>query len=482
MFLAVDAQPDGTVARKRFWRGNFLFAQEPALGDAGFKRFRPIVRDKSGGLRRLTNAEIAKNPQYGDFSLEQTKMSIEAFYDRMDDVMSPAPLDPLGAMKEAITSLDEQVRARVTSVENGRKYQNSGKGEASMPDGAAIFETTGAWEDFATPSRDLRLLIAMDVVRDFPDRVVRRPERYAMPKDKSVDAVKAELQARAGAGIVEPQILLSAQRRIAMDADAEGSGRSRHRSRDGLQRQRLRRTAMGCAGKERRGIDLQALRTAGPALEDDVLPPLVQRTPPAAAHLTPAAPRNREVGARRADINDALNPRFDVDSGLAAIAEAMTGTSEAFEWRTRAADTRRIYHGAGILAFPGSVATALAALSGAAGSFCLPRAGGSAAHETWPRSERGRLGSGLGDTQMHIAMLVVAGLVLLAILHYLPHLLGLPFNGALAFLWIWFAISVLNGLYGHFRAGIPAINEIGAFLPIYLIPAALAFYLMRRAG
>jgi len=69
----------------------------------------------------------------------------------MDDVMSPEPLDPLRAMKEAITSLEEQVKARVTSVENGRKYQGSGKGEASMPDGAAIFETTGAWEDFATP-------------------------------------------------------------------------------------------------------------------------------------------------------------------------------------------------------------------------------------------------------------------------------------------------------------------------------------------
>ena len=99
--------------------------------------------------------------------------------------MSPAPLDPLRAMKEAITSLEEQVKARVTSVENGRKFQSSGKGEASMPDGAAIFETTGAWEDFATPSRDLRLLIAMDVVRGFPDRVVRRPERYAMPRGKS---------------------------------------------------------------------------------------------------------------------------------------------------------------------------------------------------------------------------------------------------------------------------------------------------------
>ena len=152
------------------------------------------MRDKSGALRRLTNDEIAKNPQYADFSLEQSKLGVEDFYDRMDDVMSPAPLDPVRAMKEAITSLEEQVKTRVTSVENGRKFQNSGKGEANMPDGAAIFETTGAWEDFATPSRDLRLLIAIDVVRGFPDRVARRPERYAMPQGKSVADVKAELQ------------------------------------------------------------------------------------------------------------------------------------------------------------------------------------------------------------------------------------------------------------------------------------------------
>ena len=194
VFFAVDAQPDGTVARKRFWRGNFLFAQDPALGSPGFKRFRPIVRDSSGALRRLTNAEIAKNPQYADFSLDQTKLSVEDFYDRMDDVMSPEPLDPMRAMKEAITALEEQVKARVTSVENGRKFQNSGHGEASMPDGAAIFETTGAWEDFATPARDLRLLIAIDVVRNFPERVARRPERYAMPAGRSIADVKADLQ------------------------------------------------------------------------------------------------------------------------------------------------------------------------------------------------------------------------------------------------------------------------------------------------
>ena len=39
----------------------------------------------------------------------------------MDDVMSPEPLDPVKAMTDAITSLNEQIKTRVTSVENGRK-------------------------------------------------------------------------------------------------------------------------------------------------------------------------------------------------------------------------------------------------------------------------------------------------------------------------------------------------------------------------
>ena len=63
-----------------------------------------------------------------------------------------------------------------------------------MPDGAAIFATTGAWEDFATPARDFRLLIAIDVVRGYPDRVARQPQRYAMPFGKSVAGVQAEMQ------------------------------------------------------------------------------------------------------------------------------------------------------------------------------------------------------------------------------------------------------------------------------------------------
>ena len=194
VFLAVDAEPDGSITRKRFWRGNFLFVHDPALGSPGFKHFRPIVREGSGALRRLSNAEIASNPQYADFSLDQTKMSAEDFYDRMDDVMSPEPLDPVKAMTDAIASLNEQVRTRVTSVENGRKYQEKQAGEVSMPNGASIFETSGAWEDYSTPARDFRLLIAIDVVRGYPDRVVRRAARFTMPTGRSPDDVKGELQ------------------------------------------------------------------------------------------------------------------------------------------------------------------------------------------------------------------------------------------------------------------------------------------------
>jgi hypothetical protein len=194
VFLAVDAEPDGSITRKRFWRGNFLFVHDPGLGSPGFKHFRPIVRDKNGPLRRLANAEIAKNPSYGDFSLDQSQMSAEDFYDHMDDVMSPEPLDPAKAMTDAIASLNEQVKTRVTSVENGRKYQEKQAGEVAMPNGPTIFETNGPWEDYSTPARDFRLLIAMDVVRGFPDRVLRRADRYTMPGGKSVEEVKSELQ------------------------------------------------------------------------------------------------------------------------------------------------------------------------------------------------------------------------------------------------------------------------------------------------
>jgi hypothetical protein len=191
ILLAVDGQPDGTVARKRFWRGNFLFAIDPTLGSPGFKRFRPIVRDATGKLVRTKNAALT------DFSAtDQYADGVEGFYDKMDDVLSPSPLDPTTALLETVDALEEQVKTRVISVDNGRRFLASGKPAADMPDGAKIFETNGDWEDFSTPSRDLRILIALDVARGLPARVARRPGRYAMPAGKTPEAVRAELEAR----------------------------------------------------------------------------------------------------------------------------------------------------------------------------------------------------------------------------------------------------------------------------------------------
>jgi len=194
LLYAVDGQPDGTVARKRFWRGNFLYATQRELGGPGFKHFRPMVR-KAGHLARLDDEGIRKSAEYGDVSRDAAKLDVEGFYDAMDDVLSPQQLDPERAMMETVGALEEQVKTRVQSVDNGRKWLEKGGSPATMPDGPAIFETNGAWEDFATPSRDLRLLIAIDVVRGFPSRVARRPERYAMPAGKSPKDVETALQA-----------------------------------------------------------------------------------------------------------------------------------------------------------------------------------------------------------------------------------------------------------------------------------------------
>jgi hypothetical protein len=81
----------------------------------------------------------------------------------------------------------------------------------------------------------------------------------------------------------------------------------------------------------------------------------------------------------------------------------------------------------------------------------------------------------------HILTVVVFGLVALAAFYFgagLLHRSGR--TGAWLFIWVWLAASLLNGAVGVVRAGIPVLNEIGAFIPIFGIPAALAWYLAYR--
>lgn len=184
VLYAIDGQPDGSITRKRFWEGNFLWNPDPGLGGSGFKAARPIDVVKSGGvveLRAATDAQIDARPGYGDVGDEQRSLTPDQFYDRMDGLVTPGKRDALRAQAEAVAALLEAAKVRVTSVDNGEGHFRGGGGTISMPSGHSIFETTGAWENFATPARDLRLLIAIDVVEGFDAKVERNPEAFLVP-------------------------------------------------------------------------------------------------------------------------------------------------------------------------------------------------------------------------------------------------------------------------------------------------------------
>ncbi len=84
---------------------------------------------------------------------------------------------------------------------------------------------------------------------------------------------------------------------------------------------------------------------------------------------------------------------------------------------------------------------------------------------------------------MHIVIVVVIGLIVLAAFFFGASLIGKAGSeGAYIFIWVWLVAALGNGAFGVVRAGIPVLNEIVAFFPIYGIPAAAAWYLAFRYG
>lgn len=182
ILFAVDAQPDNSIARKRFWEGTFLFANTNSAGP-GFKAFRPIVNSHS----LLSNGEL---PNY---SAEQEYLTPDDFYVEIYKLINPKGLDAKQAYEATLTALVEQLETRIQSVENGEDYFRKGGHTIEMPKGAAIFETVGAWEDYATPSRDMRLLIAINVLLKFPEKIVSYPKLFNLT-DKSAQQFKTQIE------------------------------------------------------------------------------------------------------------------------------------------------------------------------------------------------------------------------------------------------------------------------------------------------
>lgn len=193
LILAVDAQPDNSMGYKRFWEGTFLFADEPGAGP-GWKAFRPLVRTPTG-LRPLPNDELDAQSGFAPWSSEQATLDADDFYARMRALIDPNGLAPAQAYESTLDALVEQLETRVGSVQNGEDWKRQHAGTTiAMPSGPAIFETTGPWEDYATPSRDMRLLIAMHVLDTLPSKVVAYPELFVLDGQTPADA-KAALRA-----------------------------------------------------------------------------------------------------------------------------------------------------------------------------------------------------------------------------------------------------------------------------------------------
>jgi hypothetical protein len=193
MLLAVDAQPDNSITRKRFWEGTFLFANSANAGP-GFKAFRPVVQTSSSGLRLLSNDQLIENSAFASFSLEQNQLSPDDFYAKLFKLINPSGLDPKQAYEATLEALLEQIEARVASVQVGEAYIKNTPGNViAMPSGSAIFQTLGLWEDYATPSRDMRLMIAINVVNSFPKQIAQHPDLFVM-RGIRPEQVQAEIE------------------------------------------------------------------------------------------------------------------------------------------------------------------------------------------------------------------------------------------------------------------------------------------------
>ncbi|QOJ23003.1 MAG: hypothetical protein HRU78_04560 [Gammaproteobacteria bacterium] len=205
MLLAVDAQPDNSVTRKRVWEGTMLFANTANAGP-GFKAFRPLIQIAPGKWHALSNDELIDHPEFTTYSLEQDQLTPDDFYAKLARLINPGGFDPQQAYEATLAALVEQIETRITSVNNGEAYfRKNPRSVIPMPSGAAIFQTIGPWEDYSTPSRDMRLIIAINVLTGLPEKILRHPELFVLG-DQSPAQAKARIEQHHAQRILESSI------------------------------------------------------------------------------------------------------------------------------------------------------------------------------------------------------------------------------------------------------------------------------------
>jgi hypothetical protein len=180
----VDGHPDLTVTRKIFSEGTFVFERRVPTG--GFKAYRPLIHEL-GRIRALTNAELAARG-FTPASDEQSRLgSQNDFYQRIQKILNPALMDPLEMLRAKVEAMSALAQERVIAIRVADEYLRKRQGATiPMPSGRDIFQTTGPWEDYSTPARDLRFLIGLDELARFCHLAPRQPGLYRLdPREEA---------------------------------------------------------------------------------------------------------------------------------------------------------------------------------------------------------------------------------------------------------------------------------------------------------
>ncbi len=191
--FGVDAHPDRTVTHKRFARGTFVF--NPRVRTDGFKAFRPVTYEHQR-VRHLRNAELGQESGFSPFAGDQADIrQADRFYARVQKLLNPKRVNAKQVLRAKIEVLHQSMLERVTAVEIGNEYRRGKKSRRviAMPRGALIFQTSGPWEIYSTPARDLRCLRAIDDVMGYPQKALIDLELYGTLAEQRKKRLVAEL-------------------------------------------------------------------------------------------------------------------------------------------------------------------------------------------------------------------------------------------------------------------------------------------------
>jgi hypothetical protein len=168
----IDAHPDQSVTRITFGE-KLNWRSASHLG--GFLAFRPIVLDRGSVAYKHQKSELP------GFSLEQHAFGAD-YHLQVQMRLATEKIDPVRDLENYIRNdTYQELKDRVAAVERGWQL---GKATA-IPVPRNIYYCTGAWEDFATPGRDIRLRISflaipkrvsgyLKLAKSQPERLVER--------------------------------------------------------------------------------------------------------------------------------------------------------------------------------------------------------------------------------------------------------------------------------------------------------------------